>query len=141
VDKVLDLLGDVEADLAVADRVASVLCLSGYGAQVQAIERAIRNDRQGFPHLRIECNTVDAVQGREAKVVIFSVTRSNPRQEAGFLKEFRRMNVALSRARELLVIVGDERFVAGSPGLEALQRVLEYIKRKPSGCDIQQFEK
>jgi len=141
VDKVLDLLGDIEADLALADRVASVLCLSGYGAQVQAIERAIRNDRQGFPHLRIECNTVDAVQGREADVVIFSVTRSNPRHESGFLKEFRRMNVALSRARELLVIVGDERFVAGSPGLEALQRVLEYIKRKPNGCEIQQFDK
>lgn len=140
VEKVCELLGDLEAEVAPRNRTVSVLCLSGYGAQVIAIERAIRNDRVGYPHLRIECNTVDAVQGREADVVIFSITRSNQRAEGGFLKEFRRMNVALSRAKDVLLIVGDQAFVASSPGLEALQRVLEYIKRRPEGCDIQQFE-
>lgn len=55
----------------------------------------------------IEINTVDAFQGRETDIVFYSVVRSNDDGKLGFLKDVRRLNVAFSRARELLVVVGD----------------------------------
>jgi superfamily I DNA and/or RNA helicase len=60
--------------------------------------------------LSIECNTVDAFQGREVDVCVYSVTRCNERGVIGFLRDERRMNVALSRGRSALLIVGDHLF-------------------------------
>lgn len=57
--------------------------------------------------MSIEINTVDAFQGRETDIVFYSVVRSNDNGKLGFLKDVRRLNVAFSRARELLVVVGD----------------------------------
>lgn len=57
--------------------------------------------------MTVEINTVDAFQGRETDIIFYSIVRSNPRGNIGFLKDARRLNVALSRAKELLVIVGD----------------------------------
>ena len=94
-----------------------------------------------FPNLNIEVNTIDSVQGREADVVIFSVVRSNPKGNAGFLKEFRRVNVALSRAREVLIIIGDHSFVETARSLDTLQKVLYYIKDKPKGVGLLSFLK
>ena len=60
-----------------------------------------------FKNITIEINTVDAFQGREADIVFYSVVRSNEYGNVGFLKDTRRLNVAFSRARELLVVIGD----------------------------------
>jgi superfamily I DNA and/or RNA helicase len=68
--------------------------------------------------------------------VIFSVTRSNDQEKAGFLNELSRINVALSRARELLIIVGDDDFVRRAPGAEPLQRVLRHIDEHPDECRL-----
>jgi hypothetical protein len=94
----------------------TVLILTGYRAQCIEIEREIR--RLSISGLAVTVNTVDAVQGREADVVIFSVTRSNVTGEFGFLDEryTGRINVALSRAREILWIVGDSEFAASKDG-------------------------
>ena len=83
-------------------------------------------------HLSVTVMSVDAVQGRESDVAIFSVTRSNPRAELGFIGPdyWRRINVALSRARFGLTIVGDAGFIQGTTG--ALKKVL-YVRRGPSG--------
>jgi serine/threonine protein kinase len=140
VQRVLDVLGDLQLALDGTDRKVDVLCISGYGAQVNSIERHLHAERPNFPNLHIECNTVDAVQGREASVVIFSVVRSNPMGSAGFLREFRRVNVALSRAKDLLAIVGDHGFVERANDLGPLQRVLGYIMKSPEGVQIQSFE-
>jgi superfamily I DNA and/or RNA helicase len=59
---------------------------------------------------------------------------------AGFLREFRRVNVALSRAKDLLAIVGDHGFVERANDLGPLQRVLGYIMKSPEGVQIQSFE-
>src|SRR5262249_28843299 len=78
VDKILDLLGELqEAVDDPDDEKVSVQLLSGYSAQVQLMRRQVDRSRHSFPHLEIECNTIDTIQGREADVVIFSVTRSN----------------------------------------------------------------
>ncbi|MEL7160487.1 MAG: AAA domain-containing protein, partial [Bacteroidota bacterium] len=52
-------------------------------------------------------HTVDGFQGRERDVVYLSLVRSNERGEIGFLADYRRMNVALTRARKYLIVIGD----------------------------------
>lgn len=104
-----------------------VLVLTGYQRQLHMLDRAVR--ALNLPHLDTSVKTIDAVQGREADVVIFSVTRSNARLDMGFLSESfgeGRINVALSRARELLWIVGDSEFCTAKDG--PLKRVLHHIE-------------
>ena len=109
----------------------SVLILTGYRAQCLEIERAIR--RLNLNGATVTVNTVDAVQGREADVVIFSVTRSNLTGDFGFLDErySGRINVALSRAREVLWIVGDSEFAGSKDG--PLRKALGHISRSGIG--------
>jgi DNA polymerase alpha-associated DNA helicase A len=66
----------------------------------------------------IEISTVDGFQGRENDVIIISLVRSNPKFNIGFLTDYKRLNVAVTRARKLLVIVCDTDTIAGdkSPG-------------------------
>ena len=61
-------------------------------------------------NIDININTVDAFQGKDADVCIYAVTRSNVDGKLGFQREARRLNVALSRGRDALIIVGDEAF-------------------------------
>ena len=56
---------------------------------------------------RISINTIDGFQGQERDVIYISLVRSNARHEIGFLQDYRRMNVAMTRARMVLVVVGD----------------------------------
>lgn len=109
----------------------SVLVIAPYSAQVQEIRRRVRQVG-ALEGLRVEVATVDAVQGREADFVIFSITRSNPRGEAGFLRLDARANVALSRARSGLVILGDMGFcrVADSP----FRDVAHFVSSHPDSC-------
>jgi hypothetical protein len=140
VDRILDLLSEFEEAVNDSDEPVSVQLLSGYSAQVRLLERSIDRSQHSFPHLDVKCSTVDTVQGREAEVVIFSVTRSNEAEKAGFLAEFARVNVALSRAREALVIVGDDEFVRRVPGAEPLRRAILHIERHPEECVFQAFD-
>lgn len=140
--KICDLLLDLD-DLLDEDESKpgrSVLVLSGYAAQVQYLNRRIAHIRPQLRHLIPECCTIDRVQGREADAVFFSVTRSNQDSRSGFLRELERINVALSRALDLLVIVGDDEFVQRAPQAQPLQRVLEHIRKWPSECFIAPFE-
>lgn len=116
----------------------SVLVIAPYRSQVAELEMRIK--REKLRHLDVSVQSVDAVQGREADVVVFSVTRSNVRGELGFLGQdyWRRINVALSRARYSLTIIGDADFCRSSPG--ALRSVLEYMKAHPESCDIRSAE-
>ena len=95
----------------------SVAILTGYSEQRRTFERTVNAEAGNLGALlRIEVNTVDAFQGREADIAIYSITRSNESGNVGFLWEFKRINVALSRGREYLVIVGDHVFCRRAPG-------------------------
>jgi superfamily I DNA and/or RNA helicase len=107
-----------------------VLIIAPYSAQIiQA--RTILGNTKIYP-FDIEFNSVDAVQGRESDIVFFSCVRSNDRQEVGFMgpKNWRRINVALSRARLQVNIIGDAYFWANTKS--DLKDVLEYIREQDS---------
>ncbi|MDA7765820.1 AAA domain-containing protein [bacterium] len=132
--KVMEVLLDIEDAAKASSRHFEVLLLAGYSKQVRELERRSRKLSSDLPHLRIECNTVDAVQGREADVVVFSVTRSNDKGSVGFMKDLPRVNVALSRARDLLVIIGDGMFIQSGQSSE-LQQVWSYLQGELSSTN------
>lgn len=132
--KVMEVLHDIEDAAKASSRHFEVLLLAGYSKQVRELERRSRKLSSDLPHLRIECNTVDAVQGREADVVVFSVTRSNDKGSVGFMKDLPRVNVALSRARDLLVIIGDGMFIQSGQSSE-LQQVWSYLQGELSSTN------
>jgi len=75
----------------------------------------------------IEVKTVDGFQGREKEVIIISLVRSNPEQEIGFLEDLRRLNVAITRAKRKLIIVGDAKTLSQN---EVYKKLIDYIRRK-----------
>lgn len=86
-----------------------VAIIAGYKAQIVLFKRMYMSEYiNRFTNINLEINTVDAFQGRETDIVFYSVVRSNIKGNMGFLKDMRRLNVALSRARELLIIVGNQ---------------------------------
>ena len=96
-------------------------------------------DRDRWRNIQVEIATVDSFQGRECDVVVYSTVRSNPNHRIGFLQDYRRINVALSRARELLVIVGDELMMeTASVGADPnpFASVLAYIRTHEDDCQV-----
>ena len=93
-----------------ADKVAKgepkkeIAIITFYGGQLRRIDR--RLDSKAFPSLHIRTGTVDRFQGMERPVVIVSMVRNNRQRDVGFAKKSERVNVAFSRAQELLAIVG-----------------------------------
>lgn len=86
----------------------SIAVISPYQEQI----RLLREQLKGYPEIaalgdRVAVNTIDSFQGQERDMVYISMARSNPRGEIGFLADVRRMNVAMTRAKQKLVIVGD----------------------------------
>jgi superfamily I DNA and/or RNA helicase len=128
--KVIEIVKDVLSDED--DNVKSIGIISPYNGQVQLIQLLIANDDQlkdllsqrktSFSDISIEVNSVDGYQGRERDMVIFSAVRSNRRGQIGFLRDWRRLNVAITRAKSALVIVGDVATLtaANDPYWEAL---------------------
>lgn len=110
-----------------------VAILTGYTAQRKLLNRQLNSELENLQSLHIECNTVDAFQGREADIAIYSITRSNNKGELGFLKKRERLNVALSRGRVGLVIVGDHYFCSTAPH-NPLGEVLKHIERHSNSC-------
>lgn len=113
-----------------------IAVLSGYAAQTDHIRELLEEKRQGWRYVEVVCHTVDAFQGREADLAIFSVTRSNVYARAGFLASPERINVGLSRGRNGLCIIGDSEFCStllGSP----LASVLDYMKAHGDECCVE----
>ena len=76
--------------------------ITPYAGQVRAIRNSMSEQLDD-----VEVRTVDGYQGREKEVIIFSCVRSNPEKNVGFLSESRRLNVALTRAKRGLIVIGD----------------------------------
>ncbi len=104
----------IDAGLPAAD----IAVIAPYAAQVRWL-------REHAPDRDLEIDTVDGFQGREKEAVVISLVRSNREGEIGFLADTRRMNVALTRARRKLIVIGDSATLGGHPFYAAL---LEYFE-------------
>lgn len=91
-----------------AENFPSIAIISPYKQQVILLQEEIKNlpEIQDYLH-KISVNTIDSFQGQERDVVYISLTRSNTDSKIGFLTDVRRMNVAITRARKKLVVIGD----------------------------------
>jgi len=90
--------------------------ISPYRAQVQYLRRLLMKREYFKPFRRlISVNTVDGFQGQERDVIIISLVRSNDEGQIGFLRDLRRMNVAITRARMKLIILGDKQTMTQHP--------------------------
>jgi hypothetical protein len=139
VTAVIDTLSLLRADAA-AEKPPTLVILSPYARQVGLLDREIEAARSGaLAHLEnfrpatrrgSFCSTVDSFQGSEADVVIVSLVRNNqhskPAKALGFLRDSRRMNVLLSRAKWKLILVGSLRFI-------------ESVTSSLSGEDIERY--
>ena len=92
--------------------------ISPYAAQV-------RHLRELLPDSGLEVDSVDGFQGREKEAIVISLVRSNPKGELGFLKDIRRMNVAMTRARRKLLVIGDSATLSGN---SFYRRMIDYFE-------------
>ncbi len=117
--------------------------IAGYRGQRDLLTRLYESDYKArFHNMTIEINTVDAFQGRETDIVFYSVVRSNDDGNLGFLKDVRRLNVAFSRARELLVVVGDHLCAQRRMDINGQENpfvgIIKYIRNRADDCMLKE---
>ena len=100
--------------------------ISPYRAQVQYLRRQIKKKEffKPYRHL-ISVNTVDVFQGQERDIILISLVRANDDGQIGFLRDLRRMNVAITRARMKLIILGDSTTMTRHPFYKKLYEYVE----------------
>lgn len=120
-----------------AEDFPSIAVISPYKEQIGLLKEQLAHNAllQSFTS-KISVNTIDSFQGQERDIVYISMTRSNPEGEIGFLSDIRRMNVAMTRARKKLVVIGDSAtlsnlpfysdFISYAEGLNAYQSAWEF---------------
>lgn len=111
----------------ILDEQIDVGVISPYRAQVQYLRRLIMKREFFKPYRRlITVNTVDGFQGQERDVILISMVRANENGEIGFLRDLRRMNVAITRARMKLIILGDMATLTRHP---FYKKLWEYVEK------------
>ena len=109
--------------------------ITPYSAQVNRLRSRFRADPSS-PNAQVEVNSVDGFQGREKEVILISLVRSNEQGDIGFLAETRRINVALTRARRKLVIIGDSATLTHDPFYKRMIDHFESIESYRSVWEI-----
>jgi len=105
--------------------------ISPYKAQVDLIRASLAGlEADGS---RCEVSTVDGFQGREKEVIILTLVRSNPMKEIGFLSDVRRLNVAITRPKRLLIVIGDSQTVTCHP---FISQIFKSINGKGSVLNV-----
>ena len=104
--------------------------ISPYRAQVQYLRRLLMK-REFFKPFRrqISVNTVDGFQGQERDVIVISLVRSNDEGQIGFLRDLRRMNVAITRARMKVIILGDRQTLTRHPFYRQLWKYIQNLNQ------------
>lgn len=111
----------------ILDEQIDVGVISPYRAQVQYLRRLIMKREFFKPYRRlITVNTVDGFQGQERDIILISMVRANENGEIGFLRDLRRMNVAMTRARMKLIILGDVATLTRHP---FYKKLWEYVEK------------
>ena len=110
----------------ILDERLDVGIISPYRAQVQYLRHLLKK-REFFKPYRslISVNTVDGFQGQERDIILISLVRANDEGQIGFLRDLRRMNVAITRARMKLIILGDASTMTRHP---FYKRLYDYIE-------------
>jgi ATP-dependent RNA/DNA helicase IGHMBP2 len=123
-------LSDLEL-MNILHEVQNIGIISPYKAQTILLAETIEINKPIKPEIEaiLAINTVDSFQGQERDIIYISLVRSNERGEIGFLSDIRRMNVAMTRARKKLVIVGDSSTIAKHPFYSQL---LDYVNETNS---------
>jgi predicted DNA helicase len=103
-----------------------IALISPYAAQVRLLRSLLTIEG-------MEIDTVDGFQGREKEAVVISLVRSNAKGEIGFLADARRMNVALTRARRKLIVIGDSATIGHHP---FYQRLLDHFDRHAAHSSV-----
>ncbi len=126
------VLADIQKNCESNNLSKEVGVISAYRSQVGILESTIApNNKQLWKNLHIVIHTVDAFQGGEKDIIIYDLVRSNYKKILGFTSDYRRLNVALSRARQLLIIVGNDNmaYEGRTPGNipNQFKDLIEYI--------------
>jgi len=106
----------------------SIAIISPYREQVIRMTQVVKEDPR-LQDIPLTINTIDGFQGQESDVVYITLVRSNRNQNIGFLKDYRRMNVAMTRARQQLIVIGDSATIGTDPFYEAF---LDYCEKAGS---------
>jgi predicted DNA helicase len=112
-----------------------IAVISPYQAQVKWILQKM--DEQSMGGLDVEVDSVDSFQGREKEAVILSLVRSNLEGDLGFLKDVRRMNVAMTRAKRKLIVIGDSSTLSSLPFYEDFLAYAEKVNGYLSAWEFQ----
>lgn len=116
----------------------SIAVITGYAGQANQIRAEIRKEAV-LDDLRVECATVHAFQGREVDIAIYSIARKNRDNSIGMLRDWRHLNVALSRARDFLVIVGGMEFCKNVADPNPFRKIIEFIGSSTE-CDAKDWD-
>ena len=112
----------------VLDESIDVGIISPYRAQVQLLRKMIRQSERLRPYRRLfTVNTVDGFQGQERDIILISLVRDNDGGDIGFLRDLRRMNVAITRARMKLIILGSAATMTRHPFYNKLYEYVESL--------------
>ncbi|WP_293788029.1 AAA domain-containing protein [uncultured Pedobacter sp.] len=123
--------------LGLTESFPSIAIVSPYKQQVQLLNTLVQENELLIPYQsKIAVNTIDSFQGQERDVVYISLTRSNGDGSIGFLSDTRRMNVAMTRARRKLVVVGDSATLSKSDFYAELIRYTEQLNAYHSAWEF-----
>ncbi len=131
----------LDQEIAVCGESYSIGVITPYRAQLELIRNRLK--QTPLAHIEMDINTVDAFQGSQRDIIIYSTVRSSGRPRIGFLREEPRINVSFSRAKRALIIVGDGDFLNNHhiPG-NCFPLVQNYMRTHPETCqqiDIKEF--
>lgn len=123
------------------DKFPAIAVISPYQEQIRLLREQLANSPDLLPYgNKISVNTIDSFQGQERDIVYISMARSNSDGVIGFLADIRRMNVAMTRARKKLVIIGDSSTLAVAPFYASLINYAEQINGYNSAWDLISYE-
>lgn len=136
---IFEQLLEIDEELGELKLKKETAIIAGYRGQRDRLTRLYESDYKArFHNMSIEINTVDAFQGRETDIVFYSIVRSNDNGKLGFLKDVRRLNVAFSRARELLVVVGDHQCAQRRLDIDGQENpfvgIIKFIRDNSDDC-------
>jgi superfamily I DNA and/or RNA helicase len=129
----------IQQDCEDHDLSKEVGVIAAYRSQIGILESSIApNNKQLWKNLHISIHTVDAFQGGECDIIIYDLVRNNRQRQLGFTADERRLNVALSRTRQLLIIVGNDNmaYEGRTPNRipNPFKPLIEYINEKSAFC-------